>query len=429
MKQNGEQMRAIARAGRAKVWCTDIHDICGTREPLRLAVKETNADLEQRTRELSLLLNAAYAVASTLEIRPLLSTILTQLKTVVDYTGAAILRIQEDQLFLLDYQGPLAPGQIEQLLRLFDQSLTFASLCQRREAILRNNLHLDACFTAAYIKETRADEQQAERALRQFRAWMAVPLIVQERTLGMLILHHRRPHFYTPHHASLAFALANSAAIALENAYLHEQARALAVSQERQHLSRELHDSVSQAFYGICLSAHSALEALEEDPCGARAPLEHVLMYTEMGLAEIRALLFELRPESLEAEGLVAALLKQVTILQTSYQLPVEVSLEAEPAISLESKHALYRVAQEALHNVVKHARASKVTLRLARDAQELVLAICDDGRGFDTARSFPGHLGLCSMRERLARLDGALIIESAPGAGTTVVARAPLHK
>jgi signal transduction histidine kinase len=397
-----------------------------SRERLCVAVQGTSHDLEKRMRELSLLLKASHEVASTLEIRPLMSTILAELKTVVDYTGAAILRIQEDQLILLDYQGPLAPAQIEHMLRLFNQSSTFALM---REVALRSDLHLDTRFTSAYIKEAHADAQQAETIFRQFRGWIAAPLVVQERTIGVLAMHHRRSHFYTPHHASLAFALANSAAIALENAYLHEQAQALAVLQERQHLSRELHDSVSQAFYGICLSAHSALEALGSDPCEARASLEHLLVYTEVGLAEIRALLFELRPELLETEGLVVALRKRVVMLQTHSRLPVEVLLEAEPAIPLESKHALYRVAQEALHNVVKHAQAGRVTLRLTGGAQELVLAISDDGRGFDTAASFPGHLGLRSMQERVTQLDGVLSIESARGAGTTVIARVPLRR
>ncbi len=407
-------------------------DIFDTTERLYLTIPGTSDDLEKRTRELSLLLEVAHAVASTLEVQPLLSTILTHLRTVVDYSGAAILRIQGDQLTLLDYQGPLAPEQIEQLLRLFDRSSIFAWMREQREAVLRDDLQADTRFTSAFIstfiKEADADEQQAEGVFRQFRSWMAVPLIARERTTGILTLHHRLSHFYTPHHASLAFALANSAAIALENAYLYEQAQALAALQERQYLSRELHDSVSQAFYGICLCAHSALEALEVDPYEAQAPLEHVLRYAEVGLAEIRALLFALRPESLEAEGLVAALQKQVTMLQTHYRLTVEALLEDEPAIPLERKHALYRVAQEALHNVVKHAQASTVTLRLAHNAHELVLEIHDDGRGFDTSGSFLGHLGLSSMRERMAGLAGVLEVESAPGGGTSVIARMPLR-
>jgi signal transduction histidine kinase len=402
-------------------WLTDITESKQAEEYLEESV-------QKRTEELTLLLKVSHAVASTLELRPLLNTILVQIKTVVDYTGAAILRIQEERLTLLDYQGPLLPAQMEQLLKLLDQSLTYRLICQQCEVIFRDDLYTDTRFTQAYIKESGEDEQQAEKVFHQLRSWMAIPLVVRERTIGILILHHRLPHFYTHQHARLALALAGQVAVALGNAYLYEQAQALAALQERQHLARELHDSISQAFYGINLAARTAREALETDPHEALVPLEHVIMHTEAGLAETRALLFELRPESLETEGLIAALQKQVAALRARYRLCVDVFLDDEPAISMDSKHALYRIAQEAIHNAVKHAQASTITLRLTRDDQSLVLEVRDDGRGFDPTGSFPGHLGLRSMQERTARFNGVLTLESTPGSGTSVMVRIPLQ-
>ena len=93
----------------------------------------------------------------------------------------------------------------------------------------------------------------------------------------------------------------------------------------------------------------------------------------EAGLAEMRALIFELRPESLAAEGLIAALTKQVDVLRTRYKLSVDAQLGEEPPLSLEDKQALYRIAQEALHNIVKHAHARTVLLRLSRQDGELI--------------------------------------------------------
>jgi signal transduction histidine kinase len=209
---------------------------------------------------------------------------------------------------------------------------------------------------------------------------------------------------------------------------LSQQAQELAAVQERQHLARELHDSVSQALYGISLGAYTAREALESDPREAIAPLEYVMALSEAGLAEMRALLFELRPESLATEGLVAALSKQVTVLRTRYKLLVEAQLSEEPALSLEGKQALYRIAQEALHNIVKHAHARTVTLRLARQDGELLLEIGDDGRGFDSSKPFPGHFGLLSMRERAAELGGTCSIDSAPSQGTRLRVCIPTH-
>jgi signal transduction histidine kinase len=208
---------------------------------------------------------------------------------------------------------------------------------------------------------------------------------------------------------------------------LYKQAQELAALQERQRLARELHDSVSQALYGISLGAHTAREALEgSDPDQTLASLEYVIALAEAGLAEMRALIFELRPESLETEGLVAALQKQVTVLRARYHLTVEADLGEEGNLSLEWKEALYRIAQEALHNIVKHAHASTVTLRITRQERELTLEVGDNGRGFDPSAAFPGHLGLHSMQERAERLGGTLTIEGTPGRGAHIKVHVP---
>ena len=210
---------------------------------------------------------------------------------------------------------------------------------------------------------------------------------------------------------------------------LYEQAQELVSLQERQRLARELHDSVSQVLYCIGLEAHTAREALEMegDPEQAIAAIDYVLVLAGAGLAEMRALIFELRPESLEIEGLVAALTKQVAVLRARYNLTVEADLGEEPHIPIEMKHALYRIAQEALHNIVKHARASMVILRLAGEANEIILEVRDNGRGFDPAGSFPGHLGLRSMHERATKVGGTLTMESLQGQGALVEVRLPV--
>lgn len=414
---------ANGKAYRLAGWHTDIT------ESKQAAEERLEEHVENRTQELSLLLKVSHAVTSTLELKPLLNTILAQLKIVVEYTGAALLIMQEDRPTLLNYQGPLSSPQVERLLKLFDQSPTYKELYQQCEAISGDDLCTDTCFDRDYIEQADEGVSQDKSVLRQLRSWMTVPLIVHDRTIGMLILHHSRAHFYTRKHTRLACAVASQAAVALENAYLYEQAQARAVLQERQNLARELHDSISQVFFGINLGAHSAREALETNPLEALEPLEHIIMHTEAGQAEMRALLFELRSESLEIEGLVAALQKQVKVLRTRYRMSVKVFLEDEPGVSIDRKHALYRIAQEAIHNVVKHAQASTITLRLACDGRDVVLEVRDDGKGFDTTRSFPGHLGLRSMQERAVRLYGMLTLESTPGVGTSIMVRIPLQR
>lgn len=211
---------------------------------------------------------------------------------------------------------------------------------------------------------------------------------------------------------------------------LYEQAQELAALQERQRLARELHDSVSQVLYSMSLGAHTVLDALKNQEYEqAQSSTEYVIRLAEAGLTEMRALIFELRPESLEIEGLVAALNRQVAVLRARHKLAVEFDLEQEPDLPLEKKEALYRIAQEALHNIIKHARASRVVLGLTIQAGEISLTVRDNGRGFDPSEVFPGHLGLSSMRERALKVGGTLVIESSPGQETTICVRIPLSE
>ena len=106
----------------------------------------------------------------------------------------------------------------------------------------------------------------------------------------------------------------------------------------------------------------------------------------------------------------------------------VQTDLGEEPDMPLEIKQDLYRIVQEALHNTVKHARASQVELRMNQLDRIISVEVCDNGRGFDTATEFPGHLGLHSMRERVKSLGGELNIESAPGEGTCIRVQVPIR-
>jgi signal transduction histidine kinase len=137
-------------------------------------------------------------------------------------------------------------------------------------------------------------------------------------------------------------------------------------------------------------------------------------------------MIFELRPESLEKEGLVGALRKQAAILRARHGITIDELVEAEPDAPIAVKEALFRIAQEALNNTAKHAQASHVELRLTSLGETLVAEIRDDGAGFDAGGEFPGHLGLQSMRERALRLGGKVEVISATGHGTIVRATIP---
>jgi PAS domain S-box-containing protein len=270
-----------------------------------------------------------------------------------------------------------------------------------------------------YIQQ---DPDQAQlSALVQGAAWdvvISVPLVFRDHALGAVTCCY--PVDVEPDEQELDFLMvvADQAAVAVQTARLFADLQGKAALEERQRLARELHDSVSQALFGIGLGARTARTLLDRDPIKAAEPLDFVISLAEAGLTEMRALIFELRPDALETEGLVTLLEQQAAALRSRHGLQVETIFGAEPEAPLPVKETLYRIAQEALHNSAKHARAKLVTISLCQQPEGIILEVSDDGIGFEPAAAFPGHLGLRSMRER-AILHGATVeIRSSPGGG-----------
>ena len=395
-------------------------------EDLQRSYEQLEQRVAERTRELSSLLEISHTVASTLHLKPLLGLILDQLKLVIDSTGSSILTVEGEELVFLDHRDLLPQEHLGQLRFSLAALGPIWQTMASGESVLIEDMR-DELPLAQALRATMGDHLAT--TFQYVRSWMAVPLRLRERVSGMLVLTSSRVQAFTERQATLALAIANQAAIAIENARLYEQAQELAALEERQKLARELHDSVSQSLYGIAIGAHTARTLLARDPGLVDEPLEYILSLAKAGLAEMRALIFELRPESLETEGLIAALSKQAAAVQARHDVPVETELCDEPSLSLKAKQELYRVAQEALHNTMKHAEASRVKVRLGRTDEAIILEIRDNGRGFDSAGSFPGHLGLRSMQERVQHLGGVLSIESTPGQGTTIYAQVPARE
>jgi signal transduction histidine kinase len=401
-------------------WQTDIHERKLAREALEQRVAE-------RTQEVASLLEVSRIVAGTLELAPLLEVIFDQLKHVADYGGAVIMLLDGDDLVIVASRTALNPETERAEFGLRYKVKPSHALW---DALERGGPVMVADVRGAdqaAVDYRNAVGDHLDRFQQHVTSWLGVPLIVKERVIGALGISHPRPNFYTEQHARLASAIGSQAAIAIENARLHEHVRGLAAVEERQRLARELHDSVSQALYGIALGARTARTMLDRDPSKAQEPLDYVLQLAEVGLAEMRALIFELRPDALETDGLVAALERRLAATRARHGVELVSDLCAEPDASLDVKEALFRIAQEALNNTVKHASATRIELRLFQRDGLLTLELRDNGAGFDPAGQFPSHLGLRSMRERAAQLGGTLEIESAPAQGTRVVARLPM--
>jgi PAS domain S-box-containing protein len=377
-------------------------------------------------RELSTLLEISASIVTTLDRQPLCELILDGLQSAVPYSGASIITQSDSGLRILaqrwpGYDGAGNLGYQVHLERMGE----FSEAARRLEPLIVDDVWDDSPQARAWRNTVR--ELLETPPIPWIHSFLAVGMGVQGRMVGMLALSHVQAGYFTERHARLAQGVARQAGIAIENARLYDQAQSLAILEERQRIARELHDSVSQALYGIALGAKTARTLLERDPKQAIEAVDYVAGLAEAGLTEMRALIFELRPDTIEREGLVVALERQVQAVQAGHSLSVRAALGHEPDVAMEIKESIYRVAQEALQNVIKHAPGSNVTIALTNDGEGLLLEVRDDGPGFDSSRSYPGHLGLMSMHERATRHGGKLTIESGPG-GTTVQARIPME-
>jgi signal transduction histidine kinase len=379
----------------------------------------------ERTRELSTLLEVSHNVASTLDLKPLLGLILAQLKTVVDYTGAAIFIVEGEHGRVLDYRGPLPSEQMLDLRIPLAQAAGYQAVLHHDGPVIIDDLWDDSPLAQAF----QGMPAQFKATVEYARSVLVVPLKAMERLIGVVRIDHCEPRSYTPQHAKLALAIASQAAMAIEHARLYARAQDTATLEERQRLARELHDSVTQALYGVTLYAEAAASVLAAgDQETATTYLHEVRNTAQEALQEMRLLIFELRPPILEQEGLAAALQARLTAVEgRTAGLTTRSAVDADLRLPARVEEALYRIAQEALNNVLKHARARTVALALRRDGPTVTLEIADDGTGFVPATAGRrGGVGLHGMRERAVLIGAHLTIQSTPGLGTVVRVEVP---
>ena len=265
---------------------------------------------------------------------------------------------------------------------------------------------------------------------------VCMPMVARGETVGALKCFYEQGHELDPGGMGFLGAVADQAAVAVENARLFQEAQARLALEERNRLAQELHDSVSQALFSLTLHTRAAQLAFEQRQSIGADKLESHLgelgRLTQAALAEMKALIFELRPEALREEGLVAALRKQADRIVARDEITVEVSGPNIPVVlPATMEEELYRWSQEALANAVNHAQASRIAIDIqvpGRGEHLLTLEVTDDGVGFDPSLSRPGHLGLTTMAARADRLGGTFEVRSAPGAGSTVLVKVPLE-
>jgi PAS domain S-box-containing protein len=385
---------------------------------LAQAIERRRAELaehEQRTLA-EALGQVAAAINRTLDLNEVLKLILTNVGRVVPHDAAHVMLIEADKVRIVRQERYRAYGSEAQLST---QEFLLSDLPELHRMIETGQplIMADTSQEPDWMYFSRSPMS---------RSYVGAPIRSGGKTIGCLNLDSATPAFFTSTHAERLQAFADQAAIAIQNAQLFQQSRALATLEERQRLARDLHDAVSQTLFSASVVAETLPRLWERDPDEVRTGLDELRQLTHGALAEMRTLLMELRPTAL-VETELEELLHQLTSAFTG-KTRAEVSLTVEGigALPPQVQVALYRVVQEALNNIAKHARATHVSVSLIQRADHIELRVSDNGRGFDPAQVSPDRLGLSIMKERAGNIGANLEIISQIGRGTDVVALWP---
>jgi signal transduction histidine kinase len=298
-------------------------------------------------------------------------------------------------------ENPYAPGQG-----------IAGTVYLRREPIAVDDLPADPRVARAFV------DREGIQSL------LSVPILFGDDVFGVFGLNFVRRRHFTEDDKRLMAAVAQRAAIAIQNARLYGQAQHAAVLQERQRLARELHDAVTQTLFAASLIAEVLPQMWADHRDDASDRLEELRELTRGALAEMRMLLLELRPAAL-TEASMRDLLRQLAAAFTGHaRVPVALDVGADHRLPPDVQIAFYRIAQEALNNVAKHAEAGRVAVRFTAGTARAELLVEDDGRGFEPASVPGGHFGLGIMAERAAAVGALAEVESAPGRGTRLSVR-----
>jgi len=371
-------------------------------------------------RQLESLNEIGNALASEIELEPLLSLVARRLRELVDARLVLIALPEGDALRVAAAEGEAARYGVAGMRLEFGGSKAGRVLERGRSE------RIDS------VLEDPEIDQQAARRLGVHSA-LFVPLVARGRGIGVVIAHDKSgptPSF-TDDDLRLAETLAARAATAvdLSERVSRDTLRRVVEAQEleRKRLARELHDETGQALTSILLGLKPLEQAAAtDDDRAAAASLRELVVST---LQDVRRLAVELRPSALDDFGLVPALERLADTFrgQTGMHVDLESNL-GEERLPGDVETVLYRIVQEALTNVVKHARANRVSILLTAKDGAVAAVVEDDGLGFDPQATGDSGLGLVGMRERVGLVGGRLQIESAAGAGTTVVAQVPLR-
>ncbi|MDY0041297.1 MAG: GAF domain-containing sensor histidine kinase [Desulforhabdus sp.] len=275
------------------------------------------------------------------------------------------------------------------------------------------------------------------------RSLISLPIKVDGRVQAVCILGKNEPGYYTNTHIHLVEALIGQAGVALQNAWLFDQVsagheRLLNLSRqlvsvqedERAYVSRELHDQTSQSMAAMLVEL-DLLSRSAESPETITEAVTRLEALVSQVMYDLHNIAIKLRPASLDHTGLVEAIRQYVSAFEKKYSHTAQFETFGMPFdLPEETNITLFRILQESLTNVLRHAKATRADVVLEYHSDHVTLLIEDNGVGFETRMRTNGiHLGLTGMRERVAMVQGDLLIESTPGEGTIIKVTIPLNE
>ncbi|MCU0466318.1 MAG: GAF domain-containing protein [Anaerolineae bacterium] len=384
--------------------------------------RATQAQLEAEQRQRVLaesLLDSTNALNSSLDFDEVLARIIDNLRRVIPNQCANVMMIDKAGYSYLagpveyaNYDEPLAP---EDFRFPISQTPTLRTVMETRQPLIIPDV-LESPLWTAPTKRNR------------IRAYLAVPLIEDDEVIGFINLDSPTPSYFNIAHTDYLRLFANQAVIAIRNARAYQQAQALAALEERQRLARDLHDVVSQTLFSASVTADALTRMNRADFRQMRTDLETLAQLNRSALAEMRALLVELRPQAIVSIPLPELMRNLVNGLRGRSSAAVEVEVIGNPfPLQPDIHQHFYRLMQELLTNAYRHAQATEIRIGLHYLERSLDLVVADDGVGFDLVAVQSQHNGLRTMHERVAKIGASIQVDSAPDEGTYIHISWPL--
>jgi two-component system sensor histidine kinase DevS len=381
-------------------------------------MKERDLALTRRNVDMSLLNGVATTLTSSLELDEILNKTLGLVMNYMKMEAGEIFLLEEDKatLRMVLHRGEAAEAFWTR--NLFTMGEGYIGLTAKENKLFVSH---DLANDVRFLRE---DVVKAG-----FRQMACIPLKSTDNLMGVLSVTTRHKDPLDERSLQLLIAVCNWAGLAIENARLHDNARRLAVLEERDRIGMDLHDGIIQSVYGVGLSLESAMHAIEENPQEAKERVQNAITGLNQAIRDIRTYILDLRPHQLGNDGLMNGLKRLVTEYRANTFSEVQLTGPESDLKDLPHSHsiALFHICQEALANAAKHAKAKNVQVSVLVTDERVLLEVHDDGCGFDMDKMTKsiGH-GLANMQTRARAVGGESDISAAIGDGTTVLAWVP---